>query len=100
MKDGALYSFIKRTGVIAAAIAAVGAIFMFVNGIFMAVEVKPAIGQLMAEERDARVKADLDLARYQAESMRDRGLILAALEAPTAKERSAYLQLMRERWMR
>ena len=92
--------FVKRVGIAAAAAVAVLTLAGFINSIMMAAQVRPAIAEVVAEERKARQAADERLADQINEAVKDRGLILAAISAHNPTDREAYIKIMRDRWTR
>ena len=90
--------FFKKVGVVAGAALAVVALGNTLGGFAVRQLVLPAIREVVAEEREARVKADVELSAAILQLSQDRLMILTILEYPPGPQRAAEIRRVREAW--
>lgn len=90
--------FAKKVGLVAGAALAVVSLGNTLGGFAVRQIVVPAMRQVMAEEREARARADTELAAAITQLSSDRLVLLAILEYPVGRERAEAVRRVRVEW--
>jgi hypothetical protein len=92
--------FAKRVGIVSSAILLVSGVLTLFWTFAVAHLITPIMDRKIAEEREARVRAQSMLAEKLSELSKDRIVLLAVIETPQGSERRKLVESIRQQWLR